>query len=432
MSNPKINRLLQARLPVLIGFAALFVLLGGFGYWSVEARISGAVIASGTVQVDGRRQVVEHPEGGVIAAIHVRNGDSVSAGDILLELDPKRLETERAIVEGQLQELLVREARLLAERDGVERLAPLDLIEGLAPPAADIIDGERRLFEARVAGRREESEQINEQIRQIENRIIGIRAQAEALDQQIAFAREDLQNQRALLDQQLAQSSVVLALERDMSQLLGQRGRFDAEIAELRGQIAAFRIQKLRLISSARAEAIAELRDLEFRSVELGERFVDLRDQIARLKIRAPVGGVVFGSVVDAERSVVRPADPVMYIVPQDQPLIIEARVDPVDIDQVFVGQVAMLRLTALDQRTTPEVEGRLRVVSADAAIDQGTGLAYYTAEVVPSPDGLAGIEQGLVVPGMPVEAFIQTDERRPIDYLTKPLTDYVAHAFRQ
>mgnify|MGYP001795555087 FL=1 len=206
----------------------------------------------------------------------------------------------------------------------------------------------------------------------------------------------------------------------------------DSEIAELRGQIAAFKIQKLRLISSARAEAIAELRDLEFRAVELGERFVDLRDQIARLKIRAPVDGVVFGSLVDAQRSVVRPADPVMYIVPQDQPLIIEARINPVDIDQVFVGQMAMLRLTALDQRTTPEVEGRLRVVSADAAIDQSTGVAYYTAEVVPSADGLAGIGPGAIVPGMPVEAFIQTDARRPIDYLTKPLTDYVARALRQ
>ncbi|MEL6216473.1 MAG: biotin/lipoyl-binding protein, partial [Pseudomonadota bacterium] len=174
MSDPTVNRLLKARLPVLIGFAALFVLLGGFGYWSVEARIAGAVIASGTVQVDGRRQVVEHPDGGVVAAIHVRNGDRVSAGEVLLELDSKRMETELAIVEGQLQELLVREARLLAERDAMESLAPFDPIEGLSPPAADIIDGERRLFEARVAGRREEGEQIDEQIRQIENRIVGI------------------------------------------------------------------------------------------------------------------------------------------------------------------------------------------------------------------------------------------------------------------
>ena len=212
MSDPKMTRLLKARLPVLIGLATLFVLLGGFGYWSVEARISGAVIASGTVQVDGRRQVVEHPEGGVVAAIHVRNGDIVSAGDVLLELDPKRLETERAIVAGQLQELLVREARLLAERDAMERLAPISFIEGLFPPAADIIDGERRLFEARAAGRREEGEQIDEQIRQIENRIVGIKAQAEALDQQIEFAGQDLQNQRSMLFLQFALTSGVLAL----------------------------------------------------------------------------------------------------------------------------------------------------------------------------------------------------------------------------
>ncbi|MEO1239664.1 MAG: HlyD family efflux transporter periplasmic adaptor subunit, partial [Pseudomonadota bacterium] len=210
-----------------------------------------------------------------------------------------------------------------------------------------------------------------------------------------------------------------------------QRGRFDAETAELRGQIAAARIQILRLTSTRREEAIAELRDLEFREVELGERFLDLRDQIERLQIRAPVSGVVFGSVVDAPRSVVRPAEPVMYIVPQDQPVIIEARLDPIDIDQVFVGQVAVLRLTALDQRTTPEIEGTLRVVSADATVDQSTGVAFYTAEVVPTSESLATIGPGVIVPGMPVEAFIQTNERRPIDYLTQPLTDYFARAMR-
>lgn len=432
MSDPKMNRQLRARLPILVGLGALFVLVGGFGFWSVEARIAGAVIAAGTVQVEGRRQVVDHPEGGVVDAIVVRNGDTVASGDVLLELDPTRLQTELSIVEGQFQELLVRRSRLLAERDGLADMAPLATVEGLDPPPADLIDGERQLFQARLAGLKEEGDQIDEQIHQIENRILGIEAQAAALDQQIAFASQDLDNQRALLDQQLTQASTVLGLERDMSQLRGQRGRFDAEIAELRGQIAAARIQKLRLVTAEREEAIAQLRDLEFREVELSERYLDLRDQIAGLTIRAPASGVIFGSVVDAPQSVVRPAEPVMYIVPQDQPVIVEARLNPIDIDQVFAGQSVILRLSALDQRTTPEISGTLRVIAADAVIDQSTGVAYYTAEVVPSPEGLAAIGPGVIVPGMPVEAFIQTDERRPIDYLTKPLTDYIARAMKQ
>lgn len=432
MSVPALAPLLKARRPMIVGVLALLVLVGGFGYWSVEARISGAVIASGTVQVEGRRQVVEHPDGGVVVAIRARNGDAVEAGEVLLELDPTRLETEVAIVEGQIQELLVRKARLIAEREGLGGLVELEEVEGLGAPPDALVEGETRLFAARMDGLSEETEQIGEQIRQIENRILGIEAQADALDQQIAFASEDLANRRTLLEQQLTQASVVLGLERELSQLRGQRGRLDADVAELRGQIAASRIQQLRLQSTRREDAIAQLRDLEFREVELIERFFDLRDRIARLSLRAPVAGVVFGSVVDAPQSVVRAADPVMYIVPQDQPVIVEARLNPIDIDQVFIGQTAILRLTALDQRTTPEVRGVVRVVSADAEVDPSTGITFFTAEVAPMVEDLKEVGSDSIVPGMPVEAFIQTDARRPIDYLTQPLTDYIARALKE
>ncbi len=432
MSPAGITRLLQARLPVLVGLMALCVLVGGLGYWSVEARIAGAVIAPGTVQVEGRRQVVEHPDGGVVTAIHVRNGDTVAAGDPLLELDPTRLQTELSIVKGQIHELAVRKSRLTSERDGLEALVDFELVDGIGTPPSQLVESETRLFEARAAGLREEGAQIDEQILQIENRILGIAAQSDALDQQVTFASEDLANRRTLLEQQLVQASAVLNLERDLSQLRGQRGQLVSEVAELRGQIAAARIEKLRLTSARREEAIAELRDLEFREVELGERYFDLSDRIARMTLRAPVAGIVFGSVVDAPQSVVRAADPVLYIVPQDQPVIVEARLDPTDIDQVFAGQIATLRLTALDQRTTPEIDGRVRVVSADAVVDQSSGATYYTAEVIPSAEDLNQLGQDSIIPGMPVEAFIKTETRRPIDYLTKPLTDYIARAMRE
>ena len=431
MSDAQTAKLLKARTPILVGVLALVILIGGFGYWSVEARIAGAVIASGTVQVEGRRQVVEHPEGGVVTAINARNGDVVTAGDVLLQLDPSRLTSELSIVEGQLQELLVRKARLMAERDGLGDIPSVATLSDLPQPSPGLVDGERRLFDARAAGLAEESEQLDEQIQQIENRILGTGSQANALDEQIAFAAEDLSNQRTLLDQQLTQASQVLRLERDLSQLKGQRAQLDAQVAELKGQSAALRIQKIRLTTSRREEATAELRDLEFREVELVERRLDLKDRIERLALKAPVSGVVFGSVIDAPQSVVRPADPVLYIVPQDQPIVIEARLNPVDIDQVFVGQEAVLRLTALDQRTTPEISGTVRVVSADAVIDQSTGVSYYAAEILPLPDGLELVGAEAIVPGMPVEAFIQTNERRPIDYLTQPLTDYIARAMK-
>lgn len=433
MGERSLDRLLRARTPVAVGVFALLVLLGGLGFWSIEARIAGAVIATGTVEVAGRRQVVEHPDGGVVTEILARNGDVVAAGAVVLRLDSTRLVSELAIVEGQLLELLVRKARLTAERDGADDLTVgLEAgAAGLPAPGPAVVAGERNLFAARRAGLREESDQIDEQIRQFENRIAGIGAQTEALKSQIALVEADLANRRALLEQGLTQASLVLTLEREMADLRGQRARLEAETAELRGQIAAARIQQLRLSSTRLEEVISELRDVEFREVELRERRLDLKERIERLAIRAPSGGIVFGAVVDAPLSVVRPAEPILYVVPQDQPIIVAARVDPLNVDQVFAGQAARLRFTALDQRMTPEIDGRLRVVSADAITDQVTGARYYEAEIVPDPAGLAAIGEQSIVPGMPVEAFIRTDVRRPIDYLTQPLTDYIARAFR-
>ena len=434
MSELSKNRLLRARTPVLVGFIALFVLLGGLGYWSVEARIAGAVIAPGTVQVEGRRQVVEHPDGGVVTEILARNGDVVEAGDVVLRLDSARLVSELAIVEGQLLELLVRKARLAAERDDRSDLV-VDFgvaAPDLPAPASSVVQGERNLFAARRAGLKEETAQIDEQILQIENRIVGIGGQTTSLETQIDFVSSDLANAKKLRGQGLAVVSDVSNLERELADLQGQRARLEAETAELRGQIASARIQKVRLSTSRLEEVISELRDVEFREVELRERRLDLKDRIDRLAIRSPHNGIVFGSVIDAPLSVVRPAEPVMYVVPQDQPIIVEARVDPINVDQLFAGQAARLRLTALDQRTTPEIEGLLRLISADAVFDQATGTSYYAAEILPNPDGLASIGGQTIIPGMPVEVFIQTDVRRPIDYLTQPLTDYIARAFRE
>ncbi|MEM9710285.1 MAG: HlyD family type I secretion periplasmic adaptor subunit, partial [Pseudomonadota bacterium] len=405
--KPKaISSLLSARKPLIVGFAALFVLVGGLGVWSVEARISGAVIAPGTVQIEGRRQVVEHPEGGVVTAIRARNGDAVEAGDTLLLLDDARLASELAIVQGQLIEVLARKARLVAERDGADEIDfSAAALEGTLPPQ-DVIEGEAGLFEARAKGLSEESSQIDEQILQLENRIAGIGAQIEAQTDQIALVGDDLQNRRELLEKQLTQASVVVQLERQFAELKGDLGKLEADTAELRGQIAAARISQLRLSTTRREEAISVLRDLEFREVELQERRIDLRDRISRLDIKAPVGGIVFGSVIDAAQSVIQAGEPILFIVPQDQPIVVAARVDPINVDQVFPGQATVLRFSSLDQRTTPEIAGTVKFVSADAVTDQATGLTYYESEISPDLDALSAIgEEQPIIPGMPVEA---------------------------
>jgi HlyD family secretion protein len=424
----------SARGPLIGGFLTLAILVGGFGTWAALSQITGAVIAPGRVEVDQNRQVVQHPDGGVVSEILVKEGDTVAAGDLLIRLDADELKSELAVVEGQLFEVLARRARFEAERDGAERLTfdPL-LAESDNSVAAELMEGQERLFEARLDSAKAERDQLLKRRDQISDQIVGIRAQQDSIAEQSRLITLELADQQSLLDRGLAQATRVLGLQREMADLTGRAGELTAAVAQAEGRITETEIEILRIETTRREEAITRLRDLQFNEIEQAERRRALIAQLDRLDIRAPVAGIVYAMQVFAPRSVIRPADPVLFLIPQDRPLIITTQVEPIHIDQIYPGQEVAVRFSAFDQRRTPELMGRITIVSADAFQDEQSQISYYRAQVELLPGEIERLPAEMtLLPGMPVEAFIRTEERSPFDYLSKPIADYFARAFRE
>tara|TARA_R110002094_G_scaffold157349_2_gene143733 strand:- start:1581 stop:2891 length:1311 start_codon:yes stop_codon:yes gene_type:complete len=426
----------SATRPVIIGFLGLLLLFGGFGTWAVMTQIAGAIVASGRIEVDRNRQIVQHEKGGVVAVIVVDEGDSVAAGDLLIQLDPQALASQLAIVEGQLFELMARRGRLEAQRDETDAVVfDEELIAAGAanPDLQELMDGQGNLFEARRASVAQEIDQLGKRRDQIGSQIIGVEAQEAALTRQLELIEQELVGQQSLLDRGLAQVSTVLALQREQARLRGQIGELLASKAQSQGRATEIDIEILKLGTAGREEAITRLRDLRYRELELVEQRSALKSEIDQLDIRAPVSGIVYAMQVQTPRSVVRAAEPLLYLVPQDRPLVIAARVSPTNIDQIAVGQQVNLRMSALDQRTTPELVGQVMQISADAIEEQQTGQSYFRAEITLNPGEMEKLADGIILlPGMPVEAFIRTGYRSPMAYLIKPMADYFARAFRE
>jgi HlyD family secretion protein len=421
---------------MIVGVLGLLLLVGGFGTWAVMTQISGAVIAGGQIEVDQNRQVIQHPDGGVVEAILVEEGNTVATGEVLLRLDPTELQSELSIVESQLFELIARRGRLEAERDEQDTITFDPLLSETAadrPAVKDLMDGQQRLFEARRASIAQAIEQLDKQQDQIADQITGITAQQRSMDTQLALIERELVDQQSLFDRGLAQVSRVLSLQREAARMSGTVGELAANEAQARGRITEIDIEILNLQSQRREEAITQLRDIQSRELELRERRRALLERMSRLDVKAPLSGIVYDLRVFARRSVIRPADPVLYIIPQDRPLVINARVEPIDIDKLTIGQDVTLRFSALDQRETPELTGTVKLISADAFQDENTRQSYYRAEIVLSEGEQARLPADTtLLPGMPVEAFIRTEDRTPLAYLVKPLTDYFTKAFRE
>ncbi|MFC3570018.1 HlyD family type I secretion periplasmic adaptor subunit [Paracoccus sp. TOH] len=425
----------SARGSVLLGMVALLVMLGGFGLWAWTARIAGAVVAPGQVEVEQRRQVVQHPDGGVVAEILIHDGQAVTAGQPLIRLDGALLNTELAIVEGQYFEILARRGRLEAERADRKEIAfPDPLIEAAAtrPELKALMDGQESLFRARLDTLNQSLGQLAKQSEQVQSQIGGIDAQSDALQKQRDFIAEELRDQRSLLEKGLAQAPRVLALEREAARLDGLLGETTATRARAVTQLAEIDLSRLEKTATHREAAETELRDLGYRELELAERRRSLTEQITRLEVRAPVSGVVQELQVTTPRAVIRPADPILYIIPQDRPLVVAARIATINVDEVHPGQEVVLRFSSFSSRTTPEIDGVLSRVSPDTLVDQATHIPYYRAEVTIPPEQVEKLKGLELVPGMPVEVYVQTGERSPLAYLVKPLSDYFTRAFRE
>lgn len=434
MTQPQKSKWSVAR-PMALGLITSAVLIGGTVGWGMMTTITGAVVTSGQLEVDRNRQIVQHADGGTVQEIHVTEGAFVEAGDVLMILDGTLLQSELTIVETQFFEILARRGRLEAERDDARTISfPAELVEVSArtPDVADLMTGQERLFSARAETLTSQIEQLQKRKSQTMSLIEGIDAQREALTTQRRLIAEELASQRELLSKGLAQVSRVLGLEREEARLAGQVGELTASRAQAEGRITETEIEILRMSSTRREEASTQLRDIGYRELELAERRRALHERMARLDIRAPVSGVVLGLRVTTPRAVLRAADPVLFIIPQDRPLVIATRVPTVHIDQVRPGQEAKVVFSAFSMRTTPEVFGTVTIVSPDVLVDEATNAPYYRAEIELNPGELAKLGDIRLIPGMPVEAFIRTDERTPVQFLTKPFTDYFNRAFRE
>lgn len=416
---------------VVVGLVFAVLLLGGIGGWAVTARLSGAVIGVGSVLVDQDLKVVQHIEGGVIREIAVREGDMVTAGQLLLRLDDVQVRAEKTIVEGQLAELIARQARLLAERDGADELHLPPDYHRTYPDADLIAAGERQLFEGNVRDHRSQKEQLSLQGMQLQEEVNGLSFQKTAVLAELDLTLSDRERLQTLAAGQLIEATRLTEVDREVARLRGKQGEIEAALARAQSRISEVEVQMLALDSTKRTEAQRELRGVEAQTAELRERLFAVDDRLARTRIVAPVSGTVNEFNVSTLGGVISPAEKLATIVPEEAELMIEFRVAVNDIDQIEVGHPAKLRFSAFNQRTTPELPGRVTRVSAAAQYDNQTGENYYLAQVAVD-QATNRLGERTLVPGMPVEVFIETTEQSAIAYFLQPFTDQINRAFRE
>jgi HlyD family secretion protein len=426
----------------LIGLALGVLLIGGVGGWATTSELSGAVIASGWVVVESNVKKVQHPTGGVVGEILVKDGGLVEEGQVVLRLDDTVTRATLGAVRSQLDELMAREARLLAERDGADSIVfPAQLLDRRnESQMATALAGEEKVFESRRSARAGQRAQLRERIAQINEEIRGLSAQRAAKETEIELIGKELVGVADLYERNLVSISRYMLLQRDQTRLQGERGQLIADSARAKGKISETELQIIQLDQDFRSDVLKDQREAQGKIAELKERVVAAEDQLKRVDLRAPQSGMVHQLSVHTVGGVIGNGEIIMLIVPRADELVVEAKVAPSDIDQVAVGAKAHVRIMAGNQRTMTDVAGLVTRVSADLTREQQAGQqagsqpaqAYYTVRVSLPPDQVARLKDIRLVPGMPAEAFIQTHERTPLEYLLKPLQEQIARTFRE
>jgi HlyD family secretion protein len=419
---------------MVAGVTVVLMLVGGVGGWAATTELSGALIAPGSIVVDTNIKKVQHPTGGVVGEVRVRDGDRVKAGDIVVRLDETVTRANLAIVTKGLNELAARKARLETERDGLDAIKFPDelLARQNDPDVASAIASERKLFSLRHNARTGQRSQLRQRVGHLQEEIGGLTAQQTAKGKEITLIERELAGVRDLFQKNLIQINRLTQLEREATRLDGERGQLTASVAQSKGKIAELELQILQIDQDLSSEVAKELRDVDGKIGEFVERKVTAEDQLRRIDIRAPQDGTVFQSNVHTIGGVVTPADAIMMIVPDADNLTVEAKINPQDIDQLRVGQKALLRFTTFNQRTTPEIFGEVTRISADISTDQRSGATFYTIRIGLSAKEIARLGEVRLVPGMPVETFVQTGDRTVMSYLIKPMYDQLSRAFRE
>jgi membrane fusion protein, type I secretion system len=422
----------------LIGLGTVAILIFGVGGWAAVAQLSGAVIAPGFVVVESNVKKVQHPTGGIVGQILVRDGSVVEEGQVVVRLDDTVPRANLGIIRSQLDELMTRHARLTAERDNAEVIFfPEELTaRGGETQVAAAISGEQKLFESRRQSRLGQRSLLQERIAQITEEVRGLTSQRKAKESEIALIAQELKGVSELFAKNLVSIVRYMALQRDQAKLEGEHGQLGADIARARGRISETELQIIQLEKDFSTEVLKELREIEGKVAELKERMIAAVDQLRRIDIRSPGNGTVLQLTVHTVGGVIGAGETIMLIVPQADQLVVEARVAPVDIDQIVKGAPVQVRIMAGNQRTTPSVNGVVAHISADLTREAATagqpGQAYFLTRVSISDESLKSLGDLKLVPGMPAEALIETGVRTPLEFLLKPLQEQISRTFRE
>jgi len=417
---------------IFMGSVLAFLLVAGAGGWAATAQLSGAVIAQGSVAVDQRLKAIQHRDGGIVSEINVREGDLVRAGQVLLQLEDAQTKAELSIVQSQLLELAARRARLIAERDDLEEIEFPPELQLPGEETASIVNGETRIFDGNRLNRQSQKSQLTLGIEQIGEEIKGLEAQRTAKSAEIVLVEEEYAKIKSLADKKLIERNRIYTSDREKTRLRGERGEIDAAIARAKTRASEIRLQIIAIDENARTEAQRELTAVETKISELKDRHMAIADRLSRTDIRAPITGIVNELNIHTIGGVITPAEVLITIVPHNAKLNIEFKLNPASIDQVDVGRPARLRFPAFNQRVTPELKGEVTHVSPATAIDPASGEVYYAGKISVSPEELAKLGESALLPGMPVEVYVMTQERTALSYLVKPVTDQFNKAFRE
>ncbi len=424
----------DTRSPMRMGAIIIALTFFGLGGWASVAPISQGAVATGRVAVESDRKTVQHLEGGIVKAIDVKDGDFVNKDQVLVELDDTRARAQVDIITGQLDAYRALEARLLAERDGLDHVVfPADLVDAEADPEMKkILDGQRDLFAARRTAMEGQKTILAQRVGQLEKLVAGLRSQIAAKSKQLVFLKEEIGGLQQLYENGHASKARLLALQREASEAQGDRGKHLADMASAQLRIGETRLQAIQVEKTFREDVMKDLRDAQERISDLTEQATAAKDVLTRTQIRAPVAGVVVGLDVHTIGGVISPSKKILEIVPRDRRLIVKARVETRDIDLVSMGAEAEVRLLPFKQRHLPIVMGRVTSVSADTLEDERTGHTYYTADVQIPPEEMKKLGNHTLVPGMPADVIIKAGQATALQYVISPLTDAFARSFKE
>jgi len=406
------------------------------GGWMTFVPLAGAVVVPGNLVVQSSTKAIQHPTGGVIADIKVDNGKHVSAGDLLVRLDPTQTQAAMQATSKQLDEQRAKIARLVAERDGLERPEfPPELTSRMNEDSVRaVMASETTLFKARQSTKQSQKELLQGRVAQYSDEINGMQSQLDSKTKQIDLINSELTGVQELYDKRLVPLTRLTSLQREAARIDGERGQMVSSIAETKSKIGEAQLQIVKTDQDFRTEVVKDLGDAQAKEGELTEKLVSARDQLNRIEMRAPTGGVIHQLQVHTIGGVVKSGETIMEIVPDSDELQIEAHVQPKDIDHVHSGQDAFVRFSAFNQRTTPQLTGQVSFVSPDTTTDprspSGQASAFYTVRVVLTEEERRRLGNVNLIPGMQAEVFLQTGNRTMMSFLLKPITDQLRRAF--